>query len=103
MGTPMGEDIRSFQEFYPSPMRLERVIYSFAHIFLPRFLRENPWRFFDSIFGCQASVDHTIPQRIIQTYWMRFGIRIGGGSPEWREVKLSLGCRRLRKFPGMKL
>jgi hypothetical protein len=77
MGTPMGEDIRSFQEFYPSPMRLERVIYSFAHIFLPRFLRENPWRFFDSIFGCQASVDHTIPQRIIQTYWMRFEETVG--------------------------
>jgi hypothetical protein len=73
----MREDIRTFQEFYPNPMILMRVIYSFAHRFLPRFVRENPWEFFNSIFGPQASVDRTIPQRIIQTHWMRFEETVG--------------------------
>jgi hypothetical protein len=77
MQPPMREDIRTFQEFYPNPMKLTRVIYSFAHLFLPRFVRENPREFFDSIFGPQASADRTIPQRIIQTHWMRFEEAVG--------------------------
>jgi hypothetical protein len=73
----MREEIRTFQEFYPNPMILRRVIYSVAHRFLPRFVRENPWEFFNSIFEPQASADRANPQRIIQTHWLRFEETVG--------------------------
>ncbi len=77
------QDWRTLREFYPDPELRHRVHYAFAHIFLPRYVRQNPHGFFGYLYDQTTPLLPMEPTLFIHTRWYAiFEPRAGLVTPE---------------------
>ena len=75
---PTIEEIwQSLREFYPDPQTRHRVHYTFAHRFLPQYVRQNPYAFFSYLFNPNLPGGAMDPRRFLHSRWEMFEINAG--------------------------
>jgi hypothetical protein len=77
MRTKTRVDSRTFQEFYPDPVVRHKVHYWFAHQFLPKYVHEDPRRFFSYLFDRDTPGGAIEPTLFVHTRWTMFEQRAG--------------------------
>jgi len=100
----MREQIRTFREFYPDPVRRHQTHYAFAHRFLPQYVQRNPFAFLSYVFRDIADGQSADPTRFIQSRWCMIfediagsagGVRLGMPTVFRRVSDLSMSTHHL--------
>jgi len=107
-GLKMREDIRTFREFYPDPVRRHQTHYAFAHGFLPQYVQQNPFAFLSYVFREIPNGQPADPTRFIQSRWCMIfediaglagGVRLGMPTVFRRVSDLSMSVHHLAGKP----
>src|SRR5713101_6578141 len=81
MNPKIHEDIRALKEFYPDPATRNKVHRAFAHRFLPQYVQQNPYAFFNYLYGEKPQE----PTRFIQSRWSMIFEDMIGVAPKGRD------------------
>lgn len=94
MNIKIHEEHRNLQGFYPDPRVRHQVHYGYAHIFLPKYVHQNPTGFFGR-FRDETPGGAQDPTKFIQSNWCMFEETAGLVKAEGDPFKEGMVFRRV--------